>query len=243
MKLNQVIATVTGKKPRLGAILTDIYQKFQKPTLFSGFDRQYKPVNDDDKEILPAEKSMPVENAEILLDRMSSTLEELINSVTTQDLGNMSACGDIIVNGHTICEKVPVTSLLYLEKQLVDLHTSLNAIPTLPVDHDWADIGNNLYKSEATQTHRTRKVQAPMVLYPATDKHPAQTQLITKDELAGYWNKIDFSTAISPHMKAELVHNCQLVLDAVREARELANTIEVKMSTIGSSLTSFILSI
>jgi hypothetical protein len=43
----------------------------------------------------------------------------------------------------------------------------------------WTKVTNSgLWVTEPIQTHRTKKVQKPIVLYPPTTEHPVQTQLI-----------------------------------------------------------------
>lgn len=52
-----------------------------------------------------------------------------------------------------------------------------------------------------------QKTQRPIVLYDATDNHPAQAQLITEDVLAGLQEKVDISGAIPSTEKNHYLKN------------------------------------
>ena len=50
--------------------------------------------------------------------------------LATQDFANCQAKANVVVDGQTILKEVPVTHLLFLEKQLVDLRTFIDGLPT-----------------------------------------------------------------------------------------------------------------
>ena len=107
------------------------------------------------------------------------------------------------------------------------MRTFIDKMPTLDESEDWRkDEATGLFKTEPTKTHRTAKVQEAIVLYDATEKHPAQTQLITKDVIVGYWNQVKQSGAITRGEKRKLLEKVEAVLNAVKSAREEANSIE-----------------
>jgi hypothetical protein len=104
------------------------------------------------------------------------------------------------------------------------------------------DANSGLHKTAPVQTHRTRKTIRPIVLYPATERHPAQTQLVTEDVLAGYWNTIKQSGALPKPRKQELAERVETLLQAVKQAREAANDIdEVKASAVANTIFSYLL--
>lgn len=65
------------------------------------------------------------------------------------------------------------------------------------------------------------------MLYPATPEHPAQTQMITEDVIAGHWSLTKHSGAIARPQKEAIALRVEEVLRAVKEAREEANGINV----------------
>lgn len=61
------------------------------------------------------------------------------------------------------------------------------------------------------------------MLFPATEQHPAQTQLITEDVFVGTWSTIKISGAISHNDKQKLLDRVEELIIAVKSAREEAN--------------------
>ena len=152
------------------------------------------------------------------------------------------ATAPLRVEGLELAAEVPVTFLLFLEKQLTDLRTFVDKLPVLDGNETWYDDPNTgLYRTDAVQTHRTKKVQKPLVLYPATPEHPAQTQLVTEDIVAGYWNTVKHSGAIQAPRKVVMAERVEKLLRAVKEAREAANGIEeVAVPNIGEVVLEYV---
>ncbi len=77
---------------------------------------------------------------------------ELWNLVLTQDTGNQSARADVVVAGKTVLANVPVTTLLFLDKQVDDLETFVSKLPTPDPTDEWAHAPNSgLLRSRATE--------------------------------------------------------------------------------------------
>jgi hypothetical protein len=94
----------------------------------------------------------------------------------------------------------------------------------------------NCYATEPVQNARSVKVKEAFVLAPATDKHPAQTQLIDKDVLVGYWTTTKFSGAMPATRIKQLKERITQLQAAVRVAREKANGTEIKKVEYGAKL-------
>jgi hypothetical protein len=145
------------------------------------------------------------------------------------------------VDGETILKQVPVTVLLYLAKQLDDLHTFVGNIPVLDPSERWTyNAQDGTYITDEIKTIRTRKVQKPIVLYDATEKHPAQTQLITEDITAGHWKTRKYATTLAATERQQIIDRIVKLQDAVKIAREEANSIPVDDQTIASAVLKFI---
>ena len=90
-----------------------------------------------------------------------------------------------------------MTYLLFLEKQLTDLHTFVKKLPVLDAAEAWAfDEATDAYSTAPTQTTRTKKVPRNHVKAEATEKHPAQVEVYFEDVLVGYWTTVKFSGAL-----------------------------------------------
>ncbi len=232
-KLNQILAIEKGVKTRVYAEVTELHKATQKAALMNGFHKTYR-ARDEDGETYPPEHQKVQYNAADVIKRIGQVLTELFDTTATKDWANCSARADIVVDGKPLLKDVPATYLLFLEKQLGDLQTFFAKMTELSSSEDWlADPNSGLYKTEATQTQRTKKVQRPIVLYDATEHHPAQTQLITEDVVVGHWNTVKFSGAIAKPRKKEILERIEKLTSAVRFAREEANGLEVERRHTG----------
>ena len=77
-----------------------------------------------------------------------------------------------------------------------------------------------------SKTHKSKKIQKPVVLYEATHEHPAQVQLAGEDVTIGHWKNVKLSGAIPVTEKQAIVARVEKLLRAVKEAREEANATE-----------------
>lgn len=241
-KLNQIIAVEKGVKSRVYGELTELNKMAQKPELFNGFSKAYL-KKDEESEDLPSEKKKVQITAEAALKRSETILTEALNVIARKDWTNCKATATVSIDGKVIVPDAPVTYLLFLEKQLNDIRTFIGNLPVLDESDSWTqDVNSGLFKSEAVKTHRTKKIQRPVVLYPATPEHAAQTQLITEDIVAGYWETIKQSGALPKPRKAELLGRVEELLNAVKTAREEANEVDEKNApNVGAALFGYIL--
>lgn len=240
-KLNQIVAVEKGLKSRTTAAVTEIYHDLQKSQLFAGLSRVYTP-RDDEGERLPAERTLVQKSVERQLDDAAAALAKLFDVVFTKDVANTQARGTVVVDDEELFE-APVPFLLFVEKQLIDLCTMLKKLPTLDPSEVWlADQSVGGYRTEPTETTRTRKVPEVLVKYPATDKHPAQVETFMRDEIVGRWATTKFSGAVSQQRKDELIGRVNVLADAVKQAVEQANAMEVDQLQVGQEIFDFILS-
>lgn len=241
MKLNQVIAIEKGVKSRVYSELTEFDKVCQKPDLFQGFSKSYE-KKDEDGESLPPESKKVQFRVDNMLKAVATSLTEFYNVTASKDWANMGAVADIEVDGMKLLGGVPVTYLLFLEKQLTDLRTFFGHLPELDDTENWQrDETSGMYKTEPISTHRTKKLQKPIVLYDATKEHPAQTQLITEDVLAGYWKTIKHSGGVPKTRKDKIVARVEALIKAVKFAREEANGTDAERRVVGENVFDYLL--
>lgn len=239
--LNQIIAVEKGVKQRETRGATDIYHLIQKPDLLSGISRTYRP-KDDDGERLPAENKQVQVKALEKLSEAAALMTKLFDVTATKDYGNCGARADILVDGKVLLSQVPVTYLLFLEKQLSDLHALVSKITVLDPSEQWTwDPGQALYTTEGTDTTRTKKVPRNHVKAEATDKHPAQVEVYNEDIVVGYWRTVKRSGALSQSQVNTLVKRVETLQEAVKFAREKANSTEVDQIQTGGAIFGYLL--
>ena len=79
-----------------------------------------------------------------------------------------------------------------------------------------------------------------MVLYEATDKHPAQVKEVTEDINAGVWATTKYSSALPAQRANEILARVEKLQKAIKFAREKANETEVSKIQIGDTVFSYL---
>ncbi len=232
-KLNQIVAVEKGVKSRIYGDFTELHKSSQKSDLFNGFSKNYRKKDEEGEDYPPENKRVQLEAKEVL-SQVSKLLTELFDVTATKDYENCGAFADVVVEGITLVKDAPIPYLLFLEKQITDFHTFVDKLPVLDAADDWSsDPNSGLFKTTSIATQRTKKVQKPVVLYEATEKHPAQTQLITEDIVVGYWDTVKQSGALPIPRKRELLERIEKLSQAVKFAREQANSQETTEKKVG----------
>jgi hypothetical protein len=225
-RLSAIVAVEKGVKSRVHAAITELYKLAQKPALFDGMTRRFVPKTSDDSE-QPVQNTVVQKNARDMVASFETLTTELMLVEARKDWTNCAAKGTVKLGGSTVIEGAPVSYLLFLEKLLTEMRTFASALPTLDESEVWSfDEQSGLMRAAPTQTHQTKKAQRPIVLYDATQVHPAQTQLITEDIVVGHWHQEKRSGAISRPEREALVDRIDKTLIAVKVAREDANAFE-----------------
>lgn len=240
-KLNQILAVEKGVKSDTQRKVTEAYHTIQKNALLSGLSRTYQPI-DDEGERLPPESTRVQVQGEDLLKQVGAALTRLFDVTATKDWANCAARADVKVDGSTLLEDVPVTYLLFLEKQLVDLHTFVAKLPVLDAAEAWTpDQSTDCWRTEPVKTTRTKKVPRNHVKAEATDKHPAQVEVYHEDIVVGFWTKVTFSGAVPQKRVNELLERVGRLQNAVKFAREEANGTEITYQRVGEKVLGYLL--
>jgi hypothetical protein len=239
-KLNQIIAVLKGVKASTNREITDVYKALQRTDPMKGITRTYRPKHEDGDQ-LPSESTKVQVKVDELLAQASDVVVRLFDITLTQEVANAKAKANVSVDGKTILSNVPVTYLLFLEKQLTDLGTLVGKIPTLDPAEEWVyDSNIGAWKTNTVETVRTKKIPRNHVKAEATDKHPAQVEVYNEDVLVGYWSTTKLSGALPADRVAELAKRIELLKEAVKFAREEANGTEVEQQKAGQAVINFL---
>jgi len=248
-KLHELLAVEKDVKNVMAKIVTETAKTFKdRSAHFCETRKAYEPINEADTD-RPDEEFSPMVTS--VVDKLAYTESHLVRAIDVflqKEKSNQTAKADWDVelpdgSKKTILKDVPVTMLVQLESILADLRSNIyDAIPTLDPAKVWTKDVNrkNVFVADSLKRARSKKVQKPIVLYQATDKHPAQTQLITEDETVGYWIHSTSSSALAPIQKSELIDRLDRLISGVKIARAKANDIECDKSQVGKNLFRFI---
>jgi hypothetical protein len=240
-KLNQIIAIEKGVKSRVYGAVTELHKESQKAEPYTGLAKNYR-KRDEEGEDLPPEHKRVRQSAPEVLKRLAELQTELFDVEATKEWANTRATADVVVDGQVLIPNAPVTYLLFLEKQLSDMRTFVDKLPTLEESEEWTpDPNTGLFRTERVVTHRTRKTPKVVVKYEATKEHPAQTELIYEDLVVGYWDTVKHSGALPLPRKAQLLERVDKLARAVKMARERANDLECAPVEVGGAVFSWLL--
>lgn len=228
-KLSEAVALARSAKTRVHGALTALHRESQKIELYVGLARTYRPIAENDVEVFPDESRAVRTGAAEVLDEVSRLLTERWNTEATVTYNNTHATAEVVLpNGTSLLSDVPATYLLFLEKALEDLYTFVSKVPSLDPAETWEwDANRGAYASRPVETAREKRVQKPLVLYPATDKHPAQVERYEDVEVRGYWTTTKLSGALPADEKRAILLRVVELRDAVKTARERANHLDV----------------
>jgi hypothetical protein len=236
-RLNQIIAVEGGVKSDTTRQVTDLHHQVQKQALLSGISRTYEP-RDREGDPIPAESTKVQISAEDVLAGAAKLWTRLYDVTLTKDVANTLARADVVVAGERILSNVPATFLLFLERQLTDLHTFVAKLPVQDPAEDWTAEGApaGQWKSAPARTMRTKKVPRNHVMAEATAQHPAQVQMYHEDVPVGDWTTVKFTGALPARRVRLLLDRVTALQRAVKFAREEANSREVEDQEAGEAV-------
>jgi hypothetical protein len=177
---------------------------------------------------------------------LSNIIKKAVDASYAIDIANTTAKADVVLeDGTTLLKDVPATALLQLEKRVKEISEFIHTIPTLDPAKGFEqdpDREAGIYKAREVLKSSTQKVQEPLTLSPATKEHPAQVQLVTKDVKVGTIQELEWSSLITPALKADLLERSEALFRAITQARSRANDIEVdaKANRIGKKLLDYV---
>lgn len=241
-QLHRLLAVETEKKNTARVIVEETTNTFvKKQSHFEGYQRTYHKTLEDSDDFSPEVREV-VDTVKGKIDHtiksLVPALDVLISKEETNASGNVHA--KLEVNGIDF-GMLSATSLLQLETQLKSIRKLYISIPTLDPIKIWTkNEDTNLYQSDKEITYKTVKKEEPLVLYNATKEHPAQTKIMSYDKQAGTWEKYLKSGKITPIAKSTLIERIDVLINAVKDARAVANMAEVIQVKIGEKLFDFI---
>lgn len=239
-KLNQIVAVVNGVKTKTARTLTDVYQNLKKDQLFDGISRTYQPVDEDGETQPPEQKLVQATTNDSILV-VKEALTNMFDTIYTQDVANSQATANVVVEDKVLASGVPITYLLFLEKQLTDIHTFVNSLPVLDPAFEWTfDENRGAYATKPMSTNKTKKVFRNHVKSEATKEHPAQVEVYSEDVKIGEWATVKFSGAMPVAEKKRMLERVNKLSNAIKMAREEANSIEIVNKAIAEALLEYI---
>jgi hypothetical protein len=223
-KLHQLVAISKTVKSTSENVLTKAYQDLQKTPLLTGLARRYEPRDDDGERRAPEGNVVQLRSQQVIAE-VNDAMVRLFDLVVTQDTANAEASADIIIEGVSLVANVPVTTLMWLDKKLVDLKTFISKLPVLDSKYRWSYTEEqDCYATLETEAISTKKLPRNHLKAPATEHHPAQVDVWMEDVPVGSWFTTNFSGALPQATVKSLLKKVATLQEAVKLAREQANS-------------------
>ena len=243
-KLHEILAVVDSKAKRANEALTNEYQNFERTHLFEGIERKYRQIRED-VPAKPDESKRVIRTVNDAIESIVGAVSSHWNVVCTQENANQQATAAVEIDGEPITPDLPVGFLLFLEKQLQDVATFVKKMPTLDPAKEWHDDeASGLMASKSWQSQRTQKEMVRILKWePPSPEYTqeAQVDLVPQDIVVGEWTNRDFSGAIGRKTKSELLARVVKLRDAVKQARQRANSLEIENKKVADKIFEFIL--
>jgi hypothetical protein len=233
-QLHELLAaekTVTNSRD---AMAKDTLNKFEKgENFFTGFTKTLKllgddPTNTDLEKAARQDKTLPT-TVVTTLDYFLKYWAKAEDVLASKNKTNTHALADIEFRGDTIAHLVPVDELMGLEVRLGELRKLAMQIPTLDASKEWK-IDYNAAQAGTWQ-----------VLYPHSDKHPAQVEKVVSDAVIGTFTQDNVSGATTAIQKAQVIATLDELITAIKQARTRANSVTAVTETIGQTLVDLIM--
>lgn len=239
--LSQMIAVRKGLRGRTDAEITEHYHDLQRTALFSGLSRTYQ-AKDDEGDKLPPEYTKVQQKVTDKLAAIATASTKMLDVLYTIDEGNTVARGEVCIGDNKLFD-APTTFLLALQKELVHFRTIVAKVPVLDPATRWEndETGDATYRSAVEQTTRSRKVPKNHVKAEATERHPAQVDIFTVDEIVGTWTLTKFSSAMKAKDRDAILQRVNELIDSVRKAVEQANATPVEQKHVGETIFAYLL--
>lgn len=241
-QLHELIAVEEGLKTTAVKVVAEGRATFtKKESHFDGQSRNYTPRTEED-ENKAGENKPVIETVGKKLDYVLGHVISAMNLASSKEATNTVAKADFVIRGKVIATAVPVTTLVQIENRLRAIRPLFEDIPTLDATQVWKSTTNpDIFETEERLQQSMKKIMVPIVLAPATEKHPAQVEKTYKDDVAGEWRTVLHSGRISTLEKSKLLARLDEVIREVKQARQRANCAEVVRQEFAQDIFEFIL--
>jgi hypothetical protein len=241
-KLHELLAVESSVNGNYQRDTDESLKVFGRPEAFRKVTKSKVYFAEDDQRLNASEVTEITTTVGDRLKWFSGHATKFFDLVLQKDRTNQKAVADLDVDGFVIAKDVPATTLLMLESKLQEVRKVIDAAPTLPAGIRWTkDEAEGLWvTADPIVTFSTKKVTKPVVLYEATKEHPAQVKEVSEDVPVAKVTQTTWAGLLTASEKAVILGRLDTLLQAVKKARQRANTVEVEKGELGKNLFSYL---
>lgn len=246
-KLHEILAVESDLKGQYEKIFAESKVTFEKkPDHFLGFHKSLKMFDSQRENEEPAAEQHKelVTTVDEKLKHTWKYIVKYFDVLFQKEATNQTAIADLVVEGIVIAEKIPATFLLGMEDRVKRIREVYETIPTLQPGVAWEEDKTQrpgVFKAaHSEKANKTEQIIQHKVLVAATDHHPAQIEKWSEQVPVGAYTNDRWSGMISPARKAEMLEKIDVLLGAIKKARQRANQAEVVKGNIAQKFYDFI---
>lgn len=249
-KLHELLAAEKTPTASWNTLREDTIKKFKNADhFFNGHDKSLKMIEDSPANTAEEDKareSKPVPTT--VYDTLEYALGIFAKAEDLQyqkNSTNRVATGTVMWRGAELLKDMPIDELLGLEARLGHIRAIIDAAPTLDATRHWVPaptLGAYVHELMTPErTTKTEKVLVPVIMAPATDKHPAQVQAVQKDIVVGTFSTMKRSGACTAIQKSDALVRIDELLVEIKQARMRANETVATDGRIAGKLVALIM--
>lgn len=213
----------------------------------SGLIKTYAPREENGDTLPDQRQHVQIRVEKDVLPAISGALTRLFDVKLIREHANTSAFADVKIDGTVLLANVPAGYLLFLENQLNTLRGVVQRLPVLDPAEEWHwDDNRNVYVTDEQKKAREIRVPQVQVLYEHQFKDgqalPAQVRPYETAKPVGDWTTVKMSGALPAGELEGILDRISELGNAVKYAREQANSIDVVNRKAGEKVFSYVLS-
>jgi hypothetical protein len=241
-KLHELLAVEQDRKNKANEAIGEAKKFFTKnDPYFDGMVKKYVSLEEDAEQIPDERKELVKTVKQQLEETLQSVVAALDATISKEETNASNTAKAELVVGDVSFGTFSATTLLALESQLNRLADLYQALPTLDSTRKWEfDVQSGVFKTEEEVKFRSVKRPKVIIKYEATEKHPAQTELLSLDFQVGKYETTYFSGKVSISQKKEMTNRIEKLIEAVKIARAKANNVEVVNVKLGKKVFDYI---
>lgn len=246
-KLFEILTVEADVENKVKTIMQEAMTTFQKRSEhFVGSIRTLKMFDDgrQNEEAGFEERKDLVTTVQKKLDYTWESIIKYYDVIAQKEVGNQNTHADVIIDGKTLLTGMPATLLLGLESRLKKVREMYLTIPTLAPGTEWVpdeSIGEGVFRAKFPEIrHRTEKTVEHKIIVQPTKEHPAQVEKWTSSVPVGNFTTDRWCGMISPAKKSQLLDRIDTLIEAVKQARQRANEVQLENVKVGEIIKNFI---
>lgn len=231
-QLHELLAVEGDRRNKAQLLMQEAGKTFSaRQDHFDGLKKIYTP-DDEDGEKIPPETKLVATTVAQKLHYVQENIADALDAQLSKEETNASgqAAATLTVDGVEL-GNFSATSLLGMEAFFTKYRDMLRSIPTLDPTRTWSrdkQKSEDTYFSDPEVTYRTVKELDRFIKAEATDKHPAQVEIVNLNKQVGHYDTTYESGRLTVTEKADMLNRVDRLLIAIKEARAVANQAEVK---------------